>query len=102
MGEALPFMLPRLDAHAAPDCPPAKLQALARPIICGRTCTTPSPASISRRPSRICWREVGVERIMFSADYPYGSMAEAREFLEQLPMSAPTANASRTATPRRC
>lgn len=31
--------------------------------------------------------EVGVERIMFSADYPYGSMAEARAFLEQLPVS---------------
>ena len=32
--------------------------------------------------------EVGVERIMFSVDYPYGSMAEARAFLEQLPVSA--------------
>ena len=31
--------------------------------------------------------EVGVDRIMFSADYPYGSMAEARAFLEQLPVS---------------
>jgi hypothetical protein len=30
---------------------------------------------------------VGVERIMFSADYPYASMAEARAFLEQLPVS---------------
>jgi uncharacterized protein len=30
---------------------------------------------------------VGVERIMFSADYPYASMAEARTFLEQLPVS---------------
>jgi predicted TIM-barrel fold metal-dependent hydrolase len=32
--------------------------------------------------------EVGAERIMFSVDYPYGSMAEARAFLEQLPVSA--------------
>jgi hypothetical protein len=32
--------------------------------------------------------EVGVERIMFSVDYPYGSMAKAREFLENLPVSA--------------
>lgn len=31
--------------------------------------------------------EVGVERIMFSADHPYGSMAEGRAFLEQLPIS---------------
>jgi hypothetical protein len=31
--------------------------------------------------------EVGVDRIMFSADYPYASMAQARAFLEQLPIS---------------
>ena len=30
---------------------------------------------------------VGVERIMFSADYPYSSMAQARAFLDQLPVS---------------
>lgn len=33
-------------------------------------------------------QEVGVERIMFSVDYSYGSMTEAREFLERLPISA--------------
>jgi uncharacterized protein len=32
--------------------------------------------------------EVGVERIMFSADYPYQSMPQARAFLDQLPVSA--------------
>jgi uncharacterized protein len=32
--------------------------------------------------------EVGVDRIMFSVDYPYGSMEEARSFLEHLPVSA--------------
>ena len=31
--------------------------------------------------------EVGADRIMFSVDYPYGSMTEARAFLEQLPVS---------------
>jgi uncharacterized protein len=31
--------------------------------------------------------EVGVDRIMFSADYPYRSMAEACAFLDQLPLS---------------
>jgi len=30
----------------------------------------------------------GVERIMFSADHPYQSMADARAFLTQLPVSA--------------
>jgi predicted TIM-barrel fold metal-dependent hydrolase len=28
----------------------------------------------------------GVDRIMFSADYPYQSMAKARAFLEQIPV----------------
>jgi predicted TIM-barrel fold metal-dependent hydrolase len=32
--------------------------------------------------------EVGVGRIMFSVDYPYGSMAEARAFLEKIPVSS--------------
>jgi uncharacterized protein len=32
--------------------------------------------------------EVGVDRIMFSADYPYQSMSQARAFLDQLPVSA--------------
>jgi predicted TIM-barrel fold metal-dependent hydrolase len=31
--------------------------------------------------------EVGVERIMFSVDYPYVSMQEARDFLRHLPVS---------------
>jgi predicted TIM-barrel fold metal-dependent hydrolase len=30
---------------------------------------------------------VGVDRLMFSADYPYSSMAKARAFLDQLPVS---------------
>ena len=32
--------------------------------------------------------QVGAERIMFSADYPYASMEPTRTFLEQLPVSA--------------
>ena len=32
--------------------------------------------------------EVGVDRIMFSADHPYQSMKDARAFLEQIPVSA--------------
>lgn len=32
--------------------------------------------------------EVGVDRIMFSADHPYQSMEKAKAFLEQIPVSA--------------
>ena len=31
--------------------------------------------------------EVSVDRIMFSVDYPYGSMTEARAFLQYLPVT---------------
>jgi hypothetical protein len=31
--------------------------------------------------------EIGVDQIMFSADYPYSSMEQARTFLDQLPVS---------------
>ncbi len=31
--------------------------------------------------------QVGLDRIMFSADYPYASMAEATAFLEAIPVS---------------
>jgi predicted TIM-barrel fold metal-dependent hydrolase len=32
--------------------------------------------------------QVGVERIMFSADHPYGSMTKTRAFLDRLPVSS--------------
>jgi hypothetical protein len=31
--------------------------------------------------------EIGVDRIMFSTDHPYASMAEGRTFLDHLPVS---------------
>jgi uncharacterized protein len=31
--------------------------------------------------------EVGVDRIMFSCDYPYGSMSQSRAFLDKLTIS---------------
>ena len=43
--------------------------------------------------------EVGVDRIMFSADYPYGSMTEARAFLDQLAGERRRQGADR---PRQC
>jgi uncharacterized protein len=31
--------------------------------------------------------QVGADRVMFSADHPYASMGEARDFLDGLPVS---------------
>ena len=84
LGETLPFMLQRLDLVLPPQ-----LTKLKRP-----------PSSYLRENVHYTFSgfnfmptfldlllEVGVDRIMFSADYPYASMAQARAFLEQLPVS---------------
>jgi uncharacterized protein len=84
LGEALPFMLPRINYTL-----PTHVTKLNRPIgaylrenlhyTFGGFNWTPTFLDLLL--------EVGVDRIMFSADYPYASMAWARTFLEQLPVS---------------
>jgi predicted TIM-barrel fold metal-dependent hydrolase len=84
LGETLSFMLPRLERALPPQ-----LTTLTRPIgayLRERVHYTVSgftylPAFLN------LVLEVGVGRIMFSADYPYSSMAQACAFLEQVPLS---------------
>ena len=84
MGEALPFMLPRLDRSL-----PTQVTKLARPV------GTYLRENIHYTFSGFNYTatfldlllQVGVDRIMFSADYPWGSMEQARSFLDQLPVS---------------
>lgn len=83
MGETLPFMLQRLDVM------PMAMTKLKRPIsayLAGNVHYTFSGFNFT--PTFLdLLLHVGVERIMFSADYPYSSMAQARAFLDQLPVS---------------
>ena len=85
LGEALPFMMERLEQNL-----PAALTNLKHPFgaylreninytISGFNFT---PVFLN------LFLEVGAERIMFSADYPYSSMEEARDFLEHMPVSS--------------
>ena len=84
LGEALPFMLPRLRHHAAggdqAEAPGQRLSARQRALHHFRL---QFPAGFLD-----LLLEVGVDRIMFSADHPYASMAAARAFLEHIPVSA--------------
>jgi hypothetical protein len=84
LGEGLPFMLPRIDGRL-----PMTVTKLHRPIsaylrenlhytISGFNFTLPFLD---------LFLEVGAHRIMFSADYPFGSMSQACTFLDQLPVS---------------
>jgi uncharacterized protein len=85
LGEGLPFMLPRLDRNLPP--PMTKLQRRLGDYLRQNIHYTFGgfnfPATFLDT-----LLEVGAERILFSADYPYGSMAAARAFLEQIPVSA--------------
>jgi len=83
MGEGLPFMQSRVDVMT-----PA-ITGLKRPIsayLHDNFHYTFSGFNFTQTFLDLML-QVGVDRIMFSADYPYGSMARARDFLDQLPVS---------------
>ncbi len=84
MGEGLSFLLPRMN-----DTMPQRMTKLERPIAAYLRENIHYTFSGFRFPATFLnlLLEVGVSRIMFSADAPYQSMAESREFLQQLPVS---------------
>ena len=85
LGEGIPFMLPRLNKNF-----PMELTKLERPLGAYLRENVHYTFGGFNFPATFLdlLLEVGVGRIMFSVDYPYGSMAEARAFLEQLPVTA--------------
>jgi predicted TIM-barrel fold metal-dependent hydrolase len=85
LGEGLPFMLPRLDRNLPPAM--TKLQRSLGDYLRQNIHYTFGGFNFPATFLDLLL-EVGVDRIMFSADYPYGSMAAARAFLEQIPVSA--------------
>ena len=84
MGEGLPFFLQRVDRM------PIELTKLKRPVSAYlRENLHYTFGGFNFPPTFLdLLLEIGVDRIMFSADHPYGSMAKARAFLEQIPVSA--------------
>jgi predicted TIM-barrel fold metal-dependent hydrolase len=84
LGEGLPFMLPRMNRNL-----PVEMTKLARPFGAYlRENVHYTFGGFNFLPTFMnLLLEVGVDRIMFSVDYPYGSMQEARAFLESLPLS---------------
>ena len=84
LGETLPFMLPRLDFAL-----PTQVTKRDRPIGAYlRENLHYTFSGFNYTPTFLdLLLQVGVDRIMFSADYPYASMVQAHTFLEQLPVS---------------
>lgn len=85
LGEGLPFMLPRLNKNLPPEM--TKLNRRIGEYLRENVHYTFGGFNFPATFLDLLL-EVGAERIMFSVDHPYGSMAEARAFLEQLPVSA--------------
>lgn len=88
VGRTLPFMQPGLDANAPRS---TKLERSLGDYLRENVHYTFAAFNFTATFLDLLL-EVGVERIMFSADYPYGSMAEAVAFLKQLPVSTADRN----------
>jgi hypothetical protein len=84
LGEGLPFMLSRLDATLPREV--TRLQRTVGAYLRENVHYTFSGFNFPQTFLDLLL-QVGVDRIMFSADYPYASMAQARAFLEQIPVS---------------
>lgn len=84
MGEALPFMIQRFD-----NTMPQQATKLKRPISAYlRENVHYTFSGFNFTPDfLLLLMQVGVDRIMFSADHPYASMSAARQFLDKLPVS---------------
>jgi predicted TIM-barrel fold metal-dependent hydrolase len=84
MGEALPFMLPRIDTYL-----PRQLTKLQRPV--AAYLRENIYYSFSGFNYIHCFLDLflqmGVDRIVFSTDYPHQTMESAITFLDQLPIS---------------
>lgn len=84
MGEATSFMLPRFDATLKPE-----LTGLQRPVSSYlRENFNYTFANFNDEPTYAnLVAQVGVGRVAFSTDYPFGSMRAARAFLDNLSLS---------------
>jgi len=84
MGEAIPFMLPRMNRNLNPQV--TKLKREFGDYL--RQNVHYTFGGFNFAPTFLnLLLEVGVDRIMFSVDYPYGSMEEAKSFLQHLPVN---------------
>ena len=84
LGESLPFMMPRINRglpKEATKLDRSMAEYLQENVYYSFSGFNFTPTFLD------LFLQVGADRIMFSADYPYGSMAEARTFLDHLPIS---------------
>ena len=85
MGEALPFMLDRIDETTALQAKTLLHRSLRQTLVDQVWITT--SGFFTMVPFMAALMTFGVDRIMFSVDYPFASNARARAFLDALPVS---------------
>jgi 2,3-dihydroxybenzoate decarboxylase len=81
LGEAIPFLLTRIDEALSRDSSDLKF----REIFVRHFYVTTS-GFFSNAALECCIKEIGVERIMFSVDWPYASNKDAVRWLDKLPL----------------
>jgi uncharacterized protein len=84
MGEMLPFMLQRIDDNLPPRV--TGLDRLPSEYILGHVVITTS-GLFSVPPLRCALDVFGLERVLFSIDWPYAPNEEGRRLLEEAPLS---------------
>ena len=85
MGEALPFMLDRIDETTALQAKTLLRRSVRQTLVDQVWITT--SGFFTMVPFMAALMTFGVDRIMFSVDYPFASNARARAFLDSLPVS---------------
>src|SRR5262245_57843392 len=85
MGEAIPFMLDRIDETTAAEAK-KHLRRSVRQTILDQVWITTS-GFFTMVPFVAALMTFGADRIMFSVDYPFASNVRARAFLDALPVS---------------
>ncbi len=85
MGEAIPFMLDRLDETTAAEAK-RLLHRSVRQTLLDQVWITTS-GFFTMVPFMAALMTFGADRILFSVDYPFASNARARAFLDALPVS---------------
>lgn len=84
-GEALPFMLDRIDETTAATAKTMFSRTLRQMIVDQVWITT--SGFFTMVPFMAALMAFGIDRLMFSVDYPFASNARARAFLDGLPLS---------------
>jgi len=85
LGEAIPFMLDRIDETTTAEAK-RLLRRSVRQTLLDQVWITAS-GFFTMAPFVAALMTFGADRIMFSVDYPFASNARARAFLEALPVS---------------